>query len=77
MGLNPAISPAYSGLPVLDGLPSGMALHVGCPLRGGRVRTSVPSKTIKEKKKRCGIIEPPTFLEPPRQLEIILTVLNA
>jgi hypothetical protein len=57
LGSNPAISQAYSGLPVLrwaviwDG-----TFAVGCPLSGSRgeyietIGTSNPPKTIKEKK---------------------------
>jgi hypothetical protein len=36
LGSNPAISPAYSGLPVLKWAAMGWHFAVGCPLRGSR-----------------------------------------
>jgi hypothetical protein len=62
LGSNPVISPAYSGLQSLDGLPSGMALC--CRLSFERrqrgieiIGTYVPPKTIKKKILSLGLIQ--------------------
>jgi hypothetical protein len=56
-GSNLAISPAYSGLSSLDGLPSGMVLHCRLSSEGRQRRINtlkkgplLDQKTIKEKK---------------------------
>jgi hypothetical protein len=61
LGSNPAISPTYSGLLSRDGLPSGMALRCRLSSEGRQrkiltIGTSVPPKTIKEKKKGIKVV---------------------